>query len=170
MRACHSLARFAPRVLARVAAPARPGAKLLGLVCWLATALIVAPALADDFLERLQTERLPGVQAAQLASAQPSPLDALSPAPLQSQIDDLEQMVRQQQAQVDMLQQQLTIATTPVPPPPPKPYTVGSQPRMDGAWNYGLEFRSPNRDFYVHIGGRVQWDSIWLNSRTQRRR
>lgn len=93
-----------------------------------------------------------------------SSFDQAESAPLENRIQELEQIVRQQQAQVDLLQQQLTIATTPPPPEPPKPYTIGSLPQMNGVWNYGLEFRSPNRDFYFHVGGRVQWDTVWLDS------
>jgi phosphate-selective porin OprO and OprP len=106
-------------------------------------------------------EALPPVQR---ASFQDEPDAPPAQSILQDRVGQLEVVVRQQQAQVDLLQQQLTIATTPPPPPPPAPYTVGSLPQMNGAWNYGLEFRSPNRDFYFHVGGRVQWDNIWLNS------
>jgi phosphate-selective porin OprO and OprP len=77
---------------------------------------------------------------------------------------ELEGLVKQQQSQVDALQEQLRIATTPPTPEAPKPYTVGSRLKMEGVWNNGLEFRSPNRDFYFHVGGRVQWDNVWLDS------
>ena len=65
------------------------------------------------------------------------------------------------------MQEQLRIATTPAPPPPPEPYKIGSLPKLNWGWNFGPEARSPNRDFYFHVGGRVQWDNVWLNSNDQ---
>lgn len=90
------------------------------------------------------------------------------PAPsMDTRLRELEQLVGQQQTQVDYLQDQLRIATTPPPPPPPEPYKIGSLPKLDWNWNFGPEARSPNRDFYFHVGGRVQWDNVWLNSNDQ---
>lgn len=43
-------------------------------------------------------------------------------------------------------------------------YEVGSDLGMTGSWNNGLEFISKNKDFRVHIGGRVQFDTIWWDN------
>ncbi len=90
-----------------------------------------------------------------------------APGDIETRVRELEQLVGQQQSQVDYLQEQLRMATTPPPPPPltaPEPYKIGSLPKLDWGWNFGAEARSPNRDFYFHIGGRVQWDNVWMGS------
>ena len=42
-------------------------------------------------------------------------------------------------------------------------YEVGSDMKMTGSWNNGLEFSTKNKDFRVHIGGRTQFDAGWFN-------
>ncbi len=37
-------------------------------------------------------------------------------------------------------------------------YEVGSDLKMTGSWRNGLQFESANKDFRMHIGGRVQYD------------
>ncbi|HWA98326.1 MAG TPA: porin [Pirellulales bacterium] len=74
----------------------------------------------------------------------------------------LEQIVTQQQTQVESLTEQLKAATAP--PPEDKPYRIGSDLRMSGTWNNGLEFRSKANDFYFHVGGRTQFDNVALSS------
>ncbi|HWB11442.1 MAG TPA: porin [Pirellulales bacterium] len=78
----------------------------------------------------------------------------------------MEQQFEEQRFQYESLQQQLEEAQRPPPPtpvgPPPR-YRVGSVLNMTGVWNNGLEFRTPNRDFYFHVGGRTQVDYVALN-------
>lgn len=81
----------------------------------------------------------------------------------QMRIESLEEVVRQQQAALEAVQKQLD-ANSPAPNQPGERYRVGSRLNMYGTWNNGLEFRSPNKDFYVHVGGRTQWDNVYLNS------
>ncbi len=51
-------------------------------------------------------------------------------------------------------------------PPAPErpPYVVGTMLGMVPIWNNGLEFRSLNKDYYFHIGGRTQLDFVDLSS------
>src|SRR5262249_36527808 len=37
-------------------------------------------------------------------------------------------------------------------------YEVGSDLKMSASWRNGLQFESANKDFRMHIGGRVQYD------------
>src|SRR5690606_22375531 len=38
-------------------------------------------------------------------------------------------------------------------------HTIGSDLQMQAKWNHGLELSTPHKDFRVHVGGRVQFDS-----------
>lgn len=41
-------------------------------------------------------------------------------------------------------------------------YKVGSELGMTTRWDgYGLRFETPNKDFSVHLGGRLNYDSVW---------
>ena len=40
----------------------------------------------------------------------------------------------------------------------PADYEVGSDLSMTAKWKNGLVMESPNKDFRMHLGGRVQWD------------
>ncbi|HEX6987548.1 MAG TPA: hypothetical protein VF170_19370, partial [Planctomycetaceae bacterium] len=40
-------------------------------------------------------------------------------------------------------------------------YPIGSDLEMTGSWNNGLEFATRNKDFRVHVGGRIQFDTIF---------
>lgn len=46
----------------------------------------------------------------------------------------------------------------------PEWYEVGSDVSMSANWKSGLELESKNKDFKVHVGGRVQFDSGWFNA------
>lgn len=41
-------------------------------------------------------------------------------------------------------------------------YAVGTDLAMRASWNNGLEIESAHKDFRVHVGGRTQFDTIWL--------
>lgn len=41
-------------------------------------------------------------------------------------------------------------------------YEVGSDVEFRTFWKNGLEFETKNKDFRVHVGGRVQFDSTWF--------
>ncbi len=49
-------------------------------------------------------------------------------------------------------------------PPRPVIHEVGSDLQMKAVWNHGLELTTPHKDFRVHIGGRVQFDSSWYDA------
>lgn len=76
---------------------------------------------------------------------------------------ELEETVRRQQEQIESMRKQFE-AINPAPNQPGDPYRVGSRLNMTPVWNHGLEFRTPNKDFYFHVGGRTQWDNVYLNS------
>lgn len=40
-------------------------------------------------------------------------------------------------------------------------YVVGSDTKMSGSWSNGLIFQSENKDFRVHVGGRLDFDSVF---------
>src|SRR5205814_205462 len=43
-----------------------------------------------------------------------------------------------------------------------KGYEVGSDLKMGASWNNGLMLQSENKDFRMHIGGRLQADYVWF--------
>lgn len=45
---------------------------------------------------------------------------------------------------------------------PKEPYVVGSDTSLKVSWKHGLEAESANKDFRVHVGGRTQFDEVWL--------
>ena len=85
---------------------------------------------------------------------------------LELRLREIEQQFEEQQVELESLKQRLQEVQqppTPAPTGPPPRYRIGSNLNMYGAWNNGLEFRTPNRDFYFHVGGRTQLDSVALN-------
>lgn len=44
---------------------------------------------------------------------------------------------------------------------------VGSDLSMTASWRNGLILETPNKDFRVHIGGRTQVDSVWMDADPQ---
>lgn len=85
--------------------------------------------------------------------------------------------IQQLQEQLANLQRQQGTAATPTafaplnndaasPPAsekPPEGYTVGSDTSIKPVFKAGnsLWFETPNKDFTMHLGGWVQWDSVW---------
>lgn len=45
-----------------------------------------------------------------------------------------------------------------------EPYEVGSDLNLKATWRNGLEIESAQKDFRIHIGGRTQFDTIWLDA------
>ncbi len=43
-------------------------------------------------------------------------------------------------------------------------YEVGTDLELKAKWNHGLELSSPHKDFRVHVGGRLQFDSSWYGA------
>lgn len=87
---------------------------------------------------------------------------------LELRLREIEQQFEEQQIELESLKQRLQEvqqrpAPAPAPAGPPPRYRIGSNLNMYGTWNHGVEFRSPNRDFYFHVGGRTQIDSVALN-------
>src|SRR5262245_42836032 len=33
---------------------------------------------------------------------------------------------------------------------------------LNAWWDYGLKLASPDENFQLHVGGNLQWDSVWL--------
>ena len=160
-------------MLFRLGIRSRPRARILGvLLAALVSCALRTTVFAQQFPALPVLERLPPVDAASPSGIQRVSFeqpDAQRPPPddVNTRLVELEEVVEEQQSQINTLQEQLQAATTPPPPEPPKPYDIGSVLRMEGAWNNGLEFRTPNRDFYFHVGGRVHWDNVWLSSPDQ---
>jgi len=44
-----------------------------------------------------------------------------------------------------------------------KEYVVGSDTKMTASWNNGMTLESANKDFKAHVGGRVQFDGVFLD-------
>ena len=42
-------------------------------------------------------------------------------------------------------------------------YEVGSELDMQASWHHGLEIKTKNNDFQLHVGGRTQLDTIWFD-------
>lgn len=111
----------------------------------------------------------PRPPAAFLGSQLPSPSNDGADSDLEIRLRELEQQFEEQRFQYELLQQQLQEAQQPpptaanAPSGPPARYRVGSVLNMSPVWNNGLEFRTPNRDFYFHVGGRTQFDTVGLN-------
>lgn len=43
-------------------------------------------------------------------------------------------------------------------------HEVGSDLKLNASWKHGLQFETANSDFKVHVGGRVQYDSVWWSA------
>jgi phosphate-selective porin OprO/OprP len=139
-------------------------------VCVLSAAVVHAQqsqplSRADTSPQMLLPRPRPPAKYFNLAS-QTAPTDPSPDADLEIRLRELEQQFEEQRFQYESLQQQLIEAQQPPPTtpagPPPR-YRVGSVLNMAGVWNHGLEFRTPNRDFYFHVGGRTQIDWVGLN-------
>ncbi len=42
-------------------------------------------------------------------------------------------------------------------------YVVGSSTGMTASWNNGLRLQSANKDFQMHVGGRLNFDTFWFD-------
>src|SRR5262249_10118857 len=40
-------------------------------------------------------------------------------------------------------------------------YRVGTDLKMSARWDDGFRAETPNKDFTIHIGGRMQFDNVW---------
>jgi phosphate-selective porin OprO/OprP len=104
----------------------------------------------------------------QVASAEVAPVTYLQPPAndVNARLQALEQTVEQQQVVNEALRAQLdSYRKAPTDQfDPTKPYKLYSNKNMYGVWNNGLEFYSPGKEFYAHVGGRTQFDNIGLGS------
>jgi phosphate-selective porin OprO/OprP len=97
---------------------------------------------------------------------------------LEARVQALEQVIRSQAARQRELEEQLSLQTSAnldanlqparsgaggTAASGPKPYTVGSDVKMSASWRNGLEIQSANKDFRIHVGGRTQFDTVFLN-------
>lgn len=92
---------------------------------------------------------------------------------LEQRIGQLEELLNIQAERQRELEQQLTFQTmtnvnvTTQPAPAnqePKEHVIGSDAKMSASWKNGLEIQSASKDFRIHIGGRTQFDGVWLDS------
>lgn len=42
-----------------------------------------------------------------------------------------------------------------------EPYEIGSDPKLNANWNNGLYFTSARKDWNIHFGGRLQWETVF---------
>jgi phosphate-selective porin OprO/OprP len=142
---------------------------------WIWSVLIACAAMAalarDAGAQQPAAERLP--DAALVAQAERLPAaddagdsdDQATGSSTDDRLRDLELRLEEQRAISEgmRLDFERRLAT---PPPPPErpPYVVGTVLGMVPIWNNGLEFRSLNKDYYFHIGGRTQLDFVDLSS------
>jgi phosphate-selective porin OprO and OprP len=92
---------------------------------------------------------------------------------IEDRLRELEEQFDEQRFQIESLQQQLDTeraarqaaldAAIPQMMRPPG-YVVGTDTALFASWNNGVELRSRNRDFYFHVGGRTQLDSVWMTA------
>lgn len=96
------------------------------------------------------------------------PLPPTTSGEIDARLRALELRLEEQRVITEDLQDQLQQAQAPPPAPAAQPqpsrYRVGSILELQPVWNYGLEFNSPNRDFWMHFGGRTQLDAVGLSS------
>jgi len=109
----------------------------------------------------------------------PGQFNGGSPASgLEARLQELEQQFDEQRFQLEVLQQEIQTerqakqaaeqqaaqAAAAEKAAKDKGYVVGSNLGMNGAWNNGMTFEAPNKDFWFHIGGRTQVDGVWMQS------
>lgn len=92
----------------------------------------------------------------------PEPIPLKDPAPAPEGIDSLLQELRQRIDSVESENQQLKQRIDGLQPAPKK--EEGSPLEMKGSWNHGLEMKTKDKKFRVHVGGRVQFDSAFLDA------
>ncbi len=94
---------------------------------------------------------------------------------LETRLRELEQQFDEQRFLIDSLQQQLDAerqakleaaeaAEKAAQDAQASGHRVGSNMDMRAGWSYGIEFFTPNRDFWFHVGGRTQVDGVWLQA------
>ncbi|MCC7422429.1 MAG: hypothetical protein IT428_19285 [Planctomycetaceae bacterium] len=42
-----------------------------------------------------------------------------------------------------------------------EPYEIGSDPKLNANWNNGLWFTTAKKDWNIHFGGRLQWETVF---------
>ena len=95
---------------------------------------------------------------------------------LSARLEQQDRQIQQLQAQMAGMQQGINATPTayapsggtaadPAAPAAPQPAEVGSDMSVKARWynGAGLMFESPNKDFTMHAGMWVQWDSNWYN-------
>lgn len=95
-------------------------------------------------------------------------------ADLEARLRELEQQFDEQRFQLEVLQQHVETerqakeaaarqAAAAQQAVKDQGYVVGSNLAMNGAWNNGMTFESPNKDFWFHVGGRTQFDTVFMH-------
>lgn len=93
------------------------------------------------------------------------------PPDFEERLRELEEQFDEQRFQIETLQQQLETerqarqAAIEAARPEMRRsqgYVVGTDTAMFASWNNGVELRSRNQDFYFHVGGRYQFDTVWM--------
>lgn len=84
---------------------------------------------------------------------------------------DVERIVAEYLAKREAESLALNSATAPSSPdavnvtaPNPEWYEIGSDKKFSAQWNHGLELQTANKDFKVHLGGRIQFDTGFFSN------
>ena len=98
------------------------------------------------------------VPAPQVAQA-PARLPSVVPASM-AYVNNLEMRIAELEARLDRYAAEHKDEKA---PKPAEGYEVGSDLAMTAKWNHGFELSTKNKDFKVHVGGRVQSDTSWYS-------
>ena len=95
----------------------------------------------------------PGIRLMDFADAPPAPREFS----LEERLRELERRFAEQQNESDLLRSQLAeVAKKRDEKPDPKSFKA--------SWKHQLNFESADKNFVVHLGGRTQIDTVWLQS------
>ena len=133
----------------------------IGQKVWLSSVSLAAMTFAAS--PASAQVRLPVVQASH------APTDEES---LEARMMRLEQMFSQQVDENRLLRERIESLAAPdagtgsMPSTAPVAddyHVVGTDKKLNASWRHGVEIESENKDFRLHIGGRIQIDSVWLD-------
>lgn len=62
------------------------------------------------------------------------------------------------------LQGQQAVETPPQPPPPAPTFEAGKDLDFKVSWQHGLTAQTADKAFRLHVGGRTQFDTIWMSA------
>ena len=133
---------------------------------WLGTAVpgraqtAEAPTSLEERIELLeqQNQALRAAMDAQQSAA------AMDPASVRHLVAEI---LREEQPRLEAKQAQPgNLGDPPKAAPAPAGYEVGSDSRLNAAWNNGLTFQSAQKDWNIHFGGRMQFEPVFWSQPT----